>query len=147
MCNDDRIAVYRNSLNMIRAHPWVGLGANTYMKNYRFFKEQPEYRNIVTLDYMRAHNMYLEMAAEVGLPGLAIFFWMIFEIFAAVRNSYRRLEDGYLKITALSLCACVIAFLINGLTESSFYYSRVAPVFWYTAGLILGLDRWQKSSR
>jgi O-antigen ligase len=29
MCNDDRIAVYRNSLNMIRAHPFIGSGTNT----------------------------------------------------------------------------------------------------------------------
>ncbi|MDP2941124.1 MAG: O-antigen ligase family protein [Candidatus Omnitrophota bacterium] len=141
MCNDDRIAVYRNSLNMIKAHPLIGLGTNNYMKSYKYYKERPEYRNIVTLEYMRAHNMYLEMAAELGLTGLGIFFWMLFRLFAAARAAYKRLEGNYLKIIALSLGACLLAFLINGLTESSFYYSRVAPVFWYISGLILGLGR------
>ncbi len=146
MCNDDRIAVYRNSLRMIKAHPLIGLGTNNYMKSYKYYKEYPEYRNIVTLEYMRAHNMYLEMAAELGLTGLGIFLWMLFRLFAAARAAYKRPEGNYLKIIALSLSACLIAFLINGLTESSFYYSRVVPVFWYISGLILGLSPLSRKS-
>lgn len=139
MCNDDRIAVYRNSLNMIKAHPFIGLGPNTYMKNYKKYKEFPEYRNIVTLDYMYAHNMYLQMAAEIGLIGLTIFIWLLFALLAEMRNIYRSLNDYYLKVVILSLSACVMAFLVNGLTESSLYYSRVAMIFWYLAGISLSL--------
>jgi len=146
MCNDDRIAVYRNSLRMIKAHPLIGLGPNTYMKNYKYYKEYPEYRNIVTLEYMRAHNMYLEMAAELGLTGLGIFLWMLLRLFTAAGAAYKRLDEHYLKIIALSLSACLIAFLINGLTESSFHYSRVVPVFWYICGLILGLSPLSRKS-
>ncbi|MBM3245487.1 MAG: O-antigen ligase family protein, partial [Candidatus Omnitrophica bacterium] len=76
MCNDDRIAAYRNSMNMIKAHPLIGVGANTYMKNYKKYKESPEYRNVVTQDTMYAHNMYLQMAAEIGLIGFGIFIWL-----------------------------------------------------------------------
>lgn len=73
MCNDDRIAIYRHTLNMIRAHPVIGLGTNTYMKNYRRYKEFPEYRNVVTSDYLYAHNNFLHMAGETGLLGLFAF--------------------------------------------------------------------------
>lgn len=139
MCNDDRIAVYRNSLRMIQAHPFIGVGTNTYMKNYKNFKESPEYRNIVTPDTMYAHNMYLHMAAEIGLVGLGIFFWLLFKLFRLMKDLYRSLPDKYLKVIALGLTACTIAFLINGLTESSFFYSRVAMIFWYNAGFCLAL--------
>lgn len=141
MCNDDRIAVYRNSIKMIKAHPFVGVGTNTFMKNYKQYKESPEYRNVVTSDYMYAHNIFFHMAAEIGLIGLGIFIWLLYKLFIECRNIYRALNDNYLKMVSLSLSACLIAFLVNGLTESSLYYSRVAIIFWYICGLSLSLKK------
>ncbi len=141
MCNDDRIAVYRNSINMIKAHPIIGVGANAYMNSYKKYKEFPEYRGVVTLDAMKAHNNFLHMAAEIGLVGLTIFIWLLFKLFIEIRRIYRILDEPYLKVTLLSLSACLIAFLVNGLTESSLYYSRVALIFWYMAGFSLSLRK------
>jgi putative inorganic carbon (HCO3(-)) transporter len=147
MCNEDRIAIYRNSINMIKHHPIVGVGANNFMKNYRFYKESPEFRNIVTSEYLYAHNNFLHMAAEIGLIGLGIFIWLLFKSFKECINIYRQLKDPFLKISSLSLSACLIAFLINGLTESSLYSSRVAIVFWYIMGFSLALKRFVDANR
>ncbi|MDD4899096.1 MAG: O-antigen ligase family protein [Candidatus Omnitrophica bacterium] len=136
MCNDDRIAVYRNSFHMIKAHPIIGVGANAFMKSYKKYKEFPEYRNVVTLDEMKAHNLYLHLAGEVGLVGLGIFFWLLYKLFAFARKAYKKTTDHFLKTIILSLFACLIAFLVNGLTESSLSYSRVAILFWYLSGLL-----------
>ncbi|MBM3255179.1 MAG: O-antigen ligase family protein, partial [Candidatus Omnitrophica bacterium] len=102
MCNDDRIAVYRNSLNMIKAHPFLGVGANNYMKQYKEYKDKVEYRNIITLDYMYAHNNFIHMAAELGLLGLLIFIWVLYRLFKESSRIYRSLSDGYLKMLALA---------------------------------------------
>jgi len=147
MCNDDRIAIYRNSFNMIRHNPLLGVGANTYMKNYKIYKESPEYRNMVTSDYLYAHNNFLHMAAEIGLIGLGIFIWLLYKLFKASMNIYKRLDDYFLKIVSLSLSACLIAFLINGLTESSLYSSRVAMIFWYLIGFSLSLEKFINANR
>ncbi|MCX5703355.1 MAG: O-antigen ligase family protein [Candidatus Omnitrophica bacterium] len=147
MCNDDRIAFYRTSLNMIKDHPIIGLGANTYMKNYKKYKEFPEYRGVITIDYAYAHSNFLHMAAEIGLVGLAIFIWLLYRLFTVCGNIYRRLEDNFLKVISLSLSACLISFLINGLTESSLYSSRVALLFWYMAGFALSLNRFINADR
>jgi len=141
ICNDDRIAIYRNSFNMIKHHPIIGVGANTYMKNYKIYKESPEYRNIVTSDYAYAHNNFLHMAAEIGLIGLGIFIWLLYKLFRECVNIYKRLDDFFLKIVSLTLSSCLLAFLINGLTESSLYSSRVAMIFWYLAGFSLALNK------
>lgn len=135
MCNDDRIAVYRHTLNMIKAHPLIGVGANTYMSNYKKYKEFPEYRKVKTPDYMYAHNTYLHMAAEIGILGLCAFFWFIYVFFKQCANANLALTDPFLKTVHLSLTACAIAFLINGLTESSLQSSRGALIFWYLLGL------------
>ncbi len=141
MCNDDRIAVYRNSLNMIKAHPFIGVGANAFMSSYKYYKEFPEYRNVVTLEEMKAHNNFLHMAGEIGLIGLSVFLWLLYKLFRECADIYKKLSDDYIKIVSLSLIACIIAFLVNGLTESSLYYSRVALIFWYLAGMSLTLRK------
>lgn len=141
LCNDDRIAIYRNTLNMIKEHPVRGVGANNFMESYRYYKEVPEYRNIVTSDYIYAHNNFLHLAGELGLAGLAVFIWFLTALFRRCRRIYTGLNDEFLRIISLSLSACLIAFLVNGLTESSLYSSRVAMTFWYLAGFSLGLAK------
>ena len=142
MCNDDRIAIYQHSLRMIKAHPFIGVGANTFVKNYKKYKVYPEYRNIVTPDEIVAHNMFLHLAAELGLFGLGAFFFMLWRIFSAATGVIRRAGNNrQVKVIAVSLTACLIAFLVNGLTESSFQYASVLVVFWLCAGLLLSLER------
>ncbi|MCM8763222.1 MAG: O-antigen ligase family protein [Candidatus Omnitrophica bacterium] len=141
MCNDDRIATYGNTLNMIKSHPIIGVGVNNFMKSYKNYKTSPEYRNVVTSDYMYAHNNFLHMAGEIGLIGLGIFLWLLYKLFSAAWDIYKRLSDNFLKIISLSLIACLLAFLVNGLTESNLYYSRVAIIFWYLTGFCLGMKK------
>lgn len=140
MLNADRISIYRNTLNMIKHHPLIGVGINTFSTNYLKYK-LPEPDNARTADHMYAHNNFLQMAGETGLLGLAAFLWLLFRIFKKSASIYKGLTDEYLKVVSLSLIACFIAFLVNGLTETSLYYSRVAMIFWYLVGLSLALGK------
>jgi O-antigen ligase len=141
MCNDDRIAIYRNTLHMIGDHPVIGVGLNTFMKNYKKYKESPEYRNIVTSDYIYAHNNFLHMAGETGILSLVIFLWLIYVLFKESAAIYCKLKDSLLKNISLGLILCLVAFLVNGLTESSLYYPRIALIFWYLAGFSLSMGK------
>lgn len=140
MFNADRVSIYKNTLNMIKHHPFIGVGVNTYSKNYQKYK-LPEPENARTSDFMYAHNHFLQMAGEIGLIGLGIFFWLLFKLFKNNINVYKNLKDEYLKIISLSILACLFAFLINGLTETSLYYSRVAMIFWYLVGFSFALNK------
>ena len=143
MCNDDRIAIFKNALNMIRHNPVLGVGANTFMKNYQKYKESPEYRGVVTSDYCYAHNNFLHMAGETGLVGLGLFLWFLAALFMHAGRVYTESADPFVRVVSLAVTACLIAFLVNGLTESSLYSSRVAVVFWYLAGLQLCMGKWR----
>lgn len=140
MCNDDRIAAYINSTHMIKDHPVIGLGANTYMKSYKNYNIS-SYKGLRTIDTMYAHNNFLHMAAEIGLLGLGIFLWMLFALFKGCAKVYKGINDKFLSVVSISAIACLIAFLVNGLTESSLYSARVALIFWYLSGFALSLNR------
>ncbi len=143
MCNYDRISIYRNSLNMIKHNPIIGVGLNTFSKNYLAYK-LPEAPNGKTGDTIYAHNNFLHMAGEIGILGLLAFLWLLWRLFAACKNIYRRLDEADLKNLAFCLAAGMIAFLINGLTETNLYYQRVSVMFWYLAGFALSLNKFTK---
>ncbi|MFA5200347.1 MAG: O-antigen ligase family protein [Candidatus Omnitrophota bacterium] len=141
MLNQDRISIYNNTINMIKHHPFVGIGVNTFSKNYGKYKTESAENYAHTPDTIYAHNIYLQMAGEIGLLGLAAFIWFLFLIFRNIADNYFSLNDDFLRATALSLSAGMIAFLINGLTETSLYNSRVAMIFWYLIGMSLSLNK------
>jgi len=141
MCGDQRISIQNNTINMIKHHPFIGVGVNTFSRNYGKYKTEQAEKYAHTPDTIYAHNIYLQMAGETGLLGLAAFILFLFQVFRQAFNTVPKLNDGYLKIVAISLIACIIAFLINGLTETSLYYPRVAMIFWYLIGVSLSLKR------
>lgn len=69
-----RIQIWMGAVDLIKARPLAGWGIGTFI--YVF----PQFRpigisHVWTIDY--AHNDYLHMAAELGLPGLFLIAWLI----------------------------------------------------------------------
>jgi len=62
---DVRLAVYEQTLGLIAARPLTGYGGGTYEDAFRAVKTDPISPD-VTFD--AAHNLYLELAAELGIP-------------------------------------------------------------------------------
>lgn len=147
MCNEDRLSIYANTVNMIKHHPFIGVGVNTFSKNYGKYKLPSAEKFWQTPDTIYAHNIYLQMAGEIGLLGLFSFLCLLFVIFRRVTGFVLRVNNEYLKITATGLAACLIAFLINGLTETSLYYSRVSMIFWYLIGFSLALNKFTNEAK
>ncbi|UCC95893.1 MAG: O-antigen ligase family protein, partial [Candidatus Omnitrophota bacterium] len=66
--NEDRFLMFRAALNMIKDHPFFGIGLNTFYKNYSLYKVSAD-----PLPKSSAHNAYLHLAAETGLVGFLLF--------------------------------------------------------------------------
>jgi O-antigen ligase len=132
---------------MIRHHPFIGVGLNTFSKNYGKYKLQSAEEYAHTPDTIYAHNIYLHMAGETGLLGLFAFLGFLFVVFKQAARALGKLNDDYLKTVAMCLIACLIAFLINGLTETSLYYSRVSMIFWYLIGFSLALNKFTNEAK
>lgn len=146
MYNQDRISIYTNTINMIKHHPLIGVGLNTFSRNYGRYKTEEAEKYAHTADTIYAHNSYLQTAGEVGLLGLFALILFLFQVFRQAFKAFCKLNDEYLKIVAVSLAASLIAFLVNGLTETSLYYPRVVMIFWYLIGVSLSLNRLAKES-
>lgn len=90
--------------NMIQDHPYLGVGVNTFLNVAPYY---------ITPDIAGAwvgevHNMYLLMAAEAGLLGLAAFLWLMGAFFAQA-SRLSRSDDPFLGALGLGGMAALVA--------------------------------------
>ena len=138
---ETRLSLYQNTVHMISQHPFVGVGVNTFSKNYGKYKVAAVETVTKTQDNMYAHNSFLQMGGEMGLLGLGAFLIFLFFVLKSIWLAFKRDTDPFLKALSVSVFAAIIAYLINGLTETSLYYARLVMIFWFLIGVGLALNR------
>lgn len=130
----DRIAMLHEGERMIAAHPLTGVGPNMVEKLY------PDYRGQDAVNKINPHlhNNPLQIAAERGLPALAIWLWFVV---ALVRDLWSRFRSGHQRFLAAAALAAVTALLTAGLFEYNFGDSEVLMLFLILVTLPAAADR------
>jgi len=133
-----RIKMWGVAAKMIGMHPVLGNGLHSFGVNYQKFctAGDPFYGSG---GQPYAHNMYVQMATEIGLLGLFSFIAMISGIFTKLLSIYRISGDMFIKTLALGFMGSLIAYLTHGMLESSLYTSQGALLFWILLGFSAGL--------
>ena len=119
--NQHRVVTARTGIEMIKAHPLFGLGPEMPGKRFREFVPK-ELLPLPVGYYGHLHNLYLQMAAERGLPALAALLWL----FAALVRGAGQQRDLVLRHAAV---AAVIATAVGGLFEYNLGNSEVLHIF------------------
>lgn len=118
----DRLAMLREGEHMVRAHPWVGVGPNMVEELYGQYRV-PEAVQAVN---PHLHNVPMQIAAERGLPALALWLSFVgllgFDLAQALRTRHERV----LAATAL---AALVSMLAAGLFEYNFGDSEFLMLF------------------
>ena len=72
-----RIAAWNVARNMIKAHPFFGVGYDKFQQNYRDFESAGPDGQRGTGQTHVAHNSYLQLWAECGTPALLLYLALI----------------------------------------------------------------------
>jgi O-antigen ligase len=118
----DRIAMLREGEHMIRSHPIVGVGPNMVQALYA------EYRDPGAVEKVNPHlhNVPVQIAAERGLPALAIWLCFIAMLGADLAKAFRA---GHHRVLAAAALAAIAAMLTAGLFEYNFGDSEFLMLF------------------
>lgn len=92
-----------------------------------------------SFDIAHAHNLFLQTALDVGLPGLAIYGAMIL-VAAAVAWQVARAGPAYRAIS-LGILAGLAAHHVYGLADALALGSKPGLVFWLLLGLLAAIRR------
>jgi O-antigen ligase len=144
----DRPIIFETALNMIKTHPFLGVGVNTFALNYSKYKLHnavfdPGNQDKADMSWY-AHDSYLQMTAETGIMYFLVFLALLFMLFRDGITFYRRTSDAFLKFSSLGIMLGLAAFLVHGLTETNLYYPKIAVLFWFQAALLMAMIRIEK---
>jgi putative inorganic carbon (hco3(-)) transporter len=127
--NSHRIALLRTGLEMAAANPWLGVGPERVERNFERYAPPDIPRPFPrSWWYGHLHNIYLQFAADRGLPAMAaialFLFWNTFLILLAAAKAPADTRWMLHAIAAASL-----AMLVTGLFEHNLGDSEVLLLY------------------
>ncbi|HEX6655201.1 MAG TPA: O-antigen ligase family protein [Candidatus Limnocylindria bacterium] len=134
---DSRIVTNDAAVRIIETWPLTGVGFGNFERYDEEFKQSS---NTVALKLGgSAHNTYLNMAAEMGLPATALYFVpplvLLLLTLARRRELMRRTNLGWPLVAVLWL-ALLDQFLVSNFLEMLHAFSWGTSLWWLTLGLI-----------
>lgn len=127
----ERYYLWQRAADVIRAKPILGTGINTYAVAHQKYDRTQNWR---VRNYY-AHNGYLQMAAEIGLPGLILFLVFLFGYFV---YSFQPVEGGLGDHRlCLGLLTGLTSFLVFSSVDTVLHNAQPVMTFWFLMGLQL----------
>lgn len=128
---DHRLAIWRSAVAIIRDHPLTGAG----MDRFRYGPVRDDYP-IAGYDFPapHTHNKFVQIAADLGLPGLIVFIgWNVTAVITLVMCW--RGGDRKARVVSVAVGGALLAHIVYGLGDAIPLWDRFSFIYW----LILGL--------
>jgi O-antigen ligase len=140
-----RWGLWKIAAKQLKENPVTGIGLGTMPIANRF---ESLYQNLnwTMRGYRDTHNTYLRIAAETGVPGLALYIGMWIATLVKIRKTRARIratrprEHQMMVFIELSVIAFLVASVFGTYYQLSFTYIMLGFV-WLTAD-ILGREPW-----
>jgi putative inorganic carbon (hco3(-)) transporter len=121
--NEHRNVTRRTGFEMIRTHPLLGIGPDVVARDFIRYVPADIARPLPEGAYGHLHNIYLQVAAERGIPALIAFLWFIAAALLQIAKSAGRFPVLHGAI------AIIIAALAEGFFEVNLGDSEVLRMF------------------
>jgi O-antigen ligase len=130
----DRVAMVQTGVEMIKDHPLTGVGPNMVERLYTQYRDPQGVQKVNP----HLHNVPIQIAAERGLPALAV--WVAF-IGLLAMGVFRIFRGGHDRVLAAGALAAIAAMLAAGMFEYNFGDSEFLMLFLVLVTLPFAAER------
>jgi len=133
-----RVIYWKSGLDMLQKYPLTGVGYNAFPEyfhdHYSFLLEKDDF---LSSRKEVSHNTYIQMASNLGYPGIAVYLAMIYLLFRYTRKSlvYARddaqKEETWMVYNLYGLEAALVTYLIGSTFMSVGYYPYIYLLFMF----------------
>src|SRR5215472_3808055 len=92
--NEHRLVTWRTGMQIIRRHPLLGLGPEGVKLHFDEYVPADIPRPLPMGWYGHLHNIYLQFAAERGIPTMLVMMWLLVQILVDFWRGVRALPAG-----------------------------------------------------
>lgn len=139
-----RVLLWEDTFRLIVDRPILGVGTGNFAFNIQKYlspqsielKSRMEAKSGSEHMIFRAHNDYLEVWAEAGLLGIAVFLVLLAQILKSVAGLLIAYVRGQEEPLVIGLGAAVLATLAHAVFSSNFQNPASAIVFWVVVGFV-----------
>jgi putative inorganic carbon (hco3(-)) transporter len=126
-----RAEVWQWGIAAVQDFPFTGTGLGTFRRVvFRFYPIAVS----PTYDIAHAHNIFLQVALDVGLPGLVAYLGLL--LVAGSLGWQVGRTNRQLRPLALGLLACLVAVHVYGLSDALAPGSKPGLLFWALLGIL-----------
>ncbi|MEW6365184.1 MAG: O-antigen ligase family protein [Acidobacteriota bacterium] len=109
---ESRVDIWRTSIEIVREYPWFGVGPGVMGSIYpRFERTDAGAR----MDF--AHQVYIQIAVEYGLMGLALWLVLAFYFTARLYGRWRERHHPFARGIGAGCLVGIFAMYLHGLTD------------------------------
>ena len=136
-----RARVWESASRILADHLVLGIGPDQFLNQYRSRYLTQEQRDLHEDWFSHPHNIILDYWLNLGILGLLILLWLLWRYFRDALAIARRLALGRRgdrtgRAIALGLLAGMLAFLVHGMVDNSYFLMDLAMIFWLSCGLL-----------
>ena len=129
-----RIELWQRAWYLLREFPLTGVGLG--MVEPAIKQLSPTVLIRPDANFNHVHNIYLQVGAELGLPGLLAHAVLYLSLFYRLWQRATDPRAGYRRVLALGLLGSLTVLLIHGLVDAIIASPQAALVVWGLLGLM-----------
>ena len=137
---EERLEIWSRALCIIEDFPLTGAGLGCFECVVQLLYPLFSIRGATT-DH--AHNLYLQIGIDVGLPGLIAYLVLLVMLLYGLIRAYRLVGQGRVDVRMLA-AACLASLAgmgIHGLIDVATWGNKAAFLPWVVMGLGAGIER------
>ena len=134
-----RVEIWSRALYAIQDFPFTGTGLGTFRQVVHLL--YPLFTISPVFDIAHAHNMFLQVALDVGLPGLIAYLALLWLAGVMAWQAARQAASPLVRALAIGLASGLVGLHVYGLTDVLALGSKPGMAFWMALGLLAGLPQ------
>lgn len=137
-----REEIWSRAIYAMQDVPYTGIGLGMFSRAvkvlYPLFLAGPD------VDVGYAHNVYLQVGVDLGIPGLVAYMAILTLGLVIAWQSFlsaRQRQEGDMAAVALGLAVGLVVVMLHGLVDSAIWDTKPAILSWALFGMIAAVDR------
>lgn len=130
--DESRLSMWPGTLKIIADHPMVGTGLGTFPVVYTTVQT-----TFLTQFVNHAHNDYLEISSDLGIPAALLLFASIVFVLGRALKSFLHGEGKFGAAVSLACAGSILAILLHSFTDFNLHIPGNAILFAVILGIAL----------